>query len=58
MEKKYLVKGTFQGRNIEEIVFANSIKQAKLKGAFSSGYGGAKVGEFIRSKKIKATLRK
>lgn len=53
MTKKYKVTGNFKGEKIEEIVEAVSIKQAKLKAGFSSGFGGREISEFINSRNIK-----
>lgn len=51
--KQYKVTGTFNDRKIEEVVEAVSVRQARLKGAFNSGLGGADIKRFMDSSSIK-----
>lgn len=50
--KKYIVSGTYENKSIDEVVKANSLKQAKLIAGFSSGFGGSKMRGFINSKSV------
>jgi len=53
MAKEFEVKGNFEGRQIDEVVMANSKKQAKLKAGFNNGFGGNLMNSFMKSRKIK-----
>lgn len=53
MEKRYIIKGTWKGRRIEEAINANSKSQAKLRAGFNSGIYGNELTEFMNSRKIK-----
>jgi len=58
-EKKYKVMGKFEGRSIDETVSAYSIKQAKLRAGFKSGFGGRDMMRKItRTKSVKARMVK
>lgn len=52
-QKKFLVKGVFNGRSINIRENAYSPKQAKFKAALDYKVFGKKVGGFIKSKNIK-----
>lgn len=53
--KRYKVTGNFKGKRINEDVSASSVKQAKLKAGFNSGFGGYYMKDFINSKTVKAS---
>ena len=56
-EKKYSVKGKYEGQDIDIIIFAYSDKQAKFKAGLDYGIYGKRLGEFIKSSSIRV-LRK
>jgi hypothetical protein len=49
----YKVKGRFEKSDIDVEVDAVSIRQAKLKGAFMSGFGGKDIKKFMNAKSIR-----
>lgn len=51
--KKYKVLGKFEGKRVDDVVLANSKKQAKLKAGFRNGFGGAMMEPYMRSRSIK-----
>lgn len=56
MERLYLVKGRFDGVQVNEEVGAYSKRQAKLKAGFNAGFGGQDIAKFIKSSKIRVSL--
>lgn len=54
MAKKYKVEGTYNGKQISEVVEAHTKKQAKLKAGFDTGLGGA----LVRCKSVKVRMVK
>lgn len=56
-EKKYLVRGKFHEKNIEETVMALSDKQAKFKTAMKNGIRGQNLTAFMRSSNIRVVRR-
>lgn len=56
-EKKYQVKGTYEGQELDEIVYAYSDKQAKFKAGIQNGINGQRLSGFMRDTKIKAIRR-
>lgn len=56
-EKKYLVKGSYEGQELDEIVYAYSDKQAKFKAGITNGINGQRLSEFMCSSKIRAVRK-
>jgi len=56
-EKKYQVTGTYEGQDIDVIIFAYSDKQAKFKAGLTNGINGKRLGGFMKSSKVRAVRR-
>ena len=56
--KKYKVTGRCEGKRVDNVVLANSKKQAKLKSGFMNGFGGNKMKGFINSRNVKVRMVK
>ena len=55
--KRYSVIGKYEGKKINEVVSANSKKQAKLRAGFNAGFGGYAMRGFVRSSKVRVRLK-
>jgi len=55
--KEYSVRGTYKGKRINDIVSANSKRQAKIKSGFNNGFGGSEMRGFMDSRKVKVRAK-
>lgn len=53
MEKQYKVIGRYNGRKIDEVIYAYSPEQAKLKAGFQAGYGGSELKQVVKKLKVR-----
>ena len=51
--RKFIVKGTYNDKEINEEVVAESKSQAKVRAGYSSGNGGSNMHNFMTKAKLK-----